>query len=111
MGKGSKRREFDKKAEKAFKKNYNQTYKSRRSDHKSSATSSEERTMSSRTIYVMRDGKLVPKRKNQIEILPVPDVIVDARHAWQKFIDAQSNKQLRSLARVASVTSKQLGIK
>ena len=89
MGKGSGRRQFNKKRERTFKKNHKRVYGAK---PKTSSTS--------KTVYVMRDGKLVPKPKdNWIEILPIPEGTLEHNELWQKFVDKLNGRQLRELAR------------
>lgn len=58
MGKGSNRRQFNKKLETAFKKRYGLAYRSKTSMATSSPSSDPSEL---RIVYVMKDGALVPK--------------------------------------------------
>lgn len=98
MGKGSNRREFNKKRERVFVKTHEQVY-----------GTSTSKSSSPRTVYVMGDGKLVPKPPKGLQILsipPMPDVYGD----WQEFIDRQSKARSKPITGLG-VTSAQLGIK
>lgn len=99
MGKGSNRREFNKERERAFVNTHKRVY-----------GTSTSKSSSSKTVYVMRDGKLVLKPPKGIQILEIPPT-PDVYWNWlQELTDRQDEARLRSLASL-SVTSAQLGIK
>jgi len=94
MGKGSNRRQFTKKGEESFKKNHKKVFGTSKS--KSSSRSRD----GSKTTYVVRNGKLIPKppKESWIELPP-------RNETFAKFVDSLNERQLRQLARAATVSS------
>lgn len=97
MGKGSNRRQFNKKGEEAFKKNHKKVFGTSKS--KSSSPS----RGGSKTTYVVRNGKLIPKPPKDHPDFKIEEI--PRNETFAKFVDSLNERQLRQLARAAVVSS------